>query len=102
MTDSGDTYFDHQKADAFIQTVNQHNSDIVKTMNTLQTELQTLMGTWSGDDKDQYGDVQHKWNSRVAALSQVLDNHTQLLGEIGSSYKKTTMTNAEGFQGVRV
>lgn len=62
-------------------------SRLVATLEGLESDLQPMISTWSGEARDQYMQCKKQWDDAAQALSQVLNSVAQAVGQAHQNYQ---------------
>jgi WXG100 family type VII secretion target len=68
-------------------------SSLVSTLETLERELNPMVTTWTGSAQQAYHEKKQAWDTAAAALSQVLNQIGQAVGEANENYQAAEHAN---------
>ncbi|MFI1398190.1 WXG100 family type VII secretion target [Streptomyces sp. NPDC020681] len=75
---------------------------IATTLTNLEMELQELIKSWEGEDRDIYTKKQEAWANAVQAMENMLMKHVELLNDISGSYKYSENALSQLWSGVQI
>ncbi|GAA2180591.1 type VII secretion system ESX-1 WXG100 family target ESAT-6 [Brooklawnia cerclae] len=71
---------------AGIESLAKANRDLQSTLESLKSELQGSLANWDGNAQREYNTVQQRWDQQAIELNNVVQQMTQVLGQISQGY----------------
>lgn len=68
------------------QGIRNNYNKLTATIEQLESDLAPMVASWSGAAQEAYVTVKKQWNDAAVALSLVLNNVSQAVGEAHSNY----------------
>ncbi len=68
------------------QGIRNNYAKLTATLDQLESDLQPMINTWSGDARDSYLQCKKQWDDAAQALSQVLNSVAQAVGQAHQNY----------------
>jgi len=75
------------------QGITRTYSSLVATLEDLETKLGPLVSTWTGLAQQAYHEKKQQWDTAAAALSQVLNQIGQAVGQANENYQAAEQAN---------
>lgn len=69
------------------QGIRNNYAKLTATLDELESGLQPMLATWSGQAQESYLQCKKQWDEAAAALSQVLNNIGQAVGQANQNYQ---------------
>ncbi|MEW2396091.1 WXG100 family type VII secretion target [Streptomyces sp. NPDC046862] len=98
----GHIYVDHSQMSNASEELNAQTNAIRTILSELEMQIQGLMNSWIGDDKDIYAQKQEIWNKAVDAMAHLLTQHSRLLESVSENYKASGNVLAERWGSVKI
>lgn len=73
-----------------------------RIISQMESQLQPLIDSWVGEDKDAYYVVQSKWNEALNRIGQLLQQNSALLDTIREDYDFTARSGQQRWESVPV
>jgi WXG100 family type VII secretion target len=68
------------------QGIQSNYAKLTATLEQLESDLQPMIGTWSGQAQESYLACKKQWDDAALALSQVLNSIGQAVGQAHENY----------------
>ena len=82
-----------------LETDVQNESNKIQTsLDTLDSEVKKLYGSWDGQAQQAYQDSKAKWDQKMADMHSILQELHGKVGEDGIQYQNTEARNASRFE----
>lgn len=69
------------------QGIRNNYAKLTATLDQLESDLQPMISTWSGSAQESYLACKKQWDDAALALSQVLNNIGQAVGQANQNYQ---------------
>ena len=69
------------------QGIRNNYAKLTATLDQLESDLQPMLSTWSGQAQESYLACKKQWDDAAQALSQVLNNIGQAVGQANQNYQ---------------
>jgi 6 kDa early secretory antigenic target len=69
------------------QGIRNNYSKLTATLEQLNSDLQPMINSWSGDARDAYMQCKKQWDDASQALAQVLNSVAQAVGQANQNYQ---------------
>ncbi|SHG69572.1 WXG100 family type VII secretion target [Jatrophihabitans endophyticus] len=69
------------------QGIRNNYAKLTATLDQLESDLQPMISTWSGQAQESYLQCKKQWDDAALALSQVLNNIGQAVGQANQNYQ---------------
>lgn len=83
--------------DELVKVLSDGASAIDTMLDTLQSDVNTLLNSWSGEAQLAYYDIQSQWVTSMAELKEILSAISSTTGEIKTDYTQADSTIAGMF-----
>jgi WXG100 family type VII secretion target len=82
-------YLDLTQMDTHQQALETHAQQLRQILDTLSTQIQPLLNSWTGDAKDQYVRAQTAWNQTADEMVAALQKSAVSLADITAMARQT-------------
>ena len=69
------------------QGIRNNYAKLTATLDQLESDLQPMINSWSGQAQESYMACKKQWDEAAQALSQVLNNIGQAVGQANQNYQ---------------
>jgi WXG100 family type VII secretion target len=82
----GEIHVQFESLQAGEQGIRNNFAKLQATLEQLESDLQPMIGSWSGAAQESYVQCKNQWDQAAAALAQVLNNIGQAVGQAHENY----------------
>jgi WXG100 family type VII secretion target len=82
-------YLDLTQMDAHQQALETHAQQLQQILDTLDSQMQPLLNSWTGDARDQYVSAQTAWNQTAGEMMAALQKSAVALSDITARGRQT-------------